>query len=315
MVSPLYAKEYPTIKAIVNPKTVTVGERIQYKIVISGKEISEDDIKIILPEKREFFLKSKKIEKKDKNESEKESKLSSSFVPLYIINNIAKKDDSNSTIYLVSVIVDMVYYIPGKYKLPEIEIRDSKNILVGYKIPELEVVAFNKDGKFEKLEPPFDLGGNYTRVVYLILFVILLTLVIVFIVLYLRKRAKLKKEKIPKKNAIELFRDDIVSMNGIDLITNGDIEGYATSISLIFRKFLSNLYGIDAVEMTTDQISTLIKQKLTKQQFEVIGVHIINSFYLWDLSKFAEFAPSKEILLKNHKDIMKLAEKLFIGGI
>jgi hypothetical protein len=62
--------------------------------------------------------------------------------------------------------------------------------------------------------------------------------------------------------------------------------------------------------MTSDEILENLKAVISESDYKLYKDEIDKSFRLWDLSKFAEFTPSKEILMTNLDDTVKLAEKM-----
>jgi hypothetical protein len=81
-------------------------------------------------------------------------------------------------------------------------------------------------------------------------------------------------------------------------------------ISIIFRRYLSKQLGFDAAEMTTDEIASSIKKYMQYDLYSIYGDEIIKNMRLWDFSKFAEFAPSTELLVLNLNDTIKTAKKI-----
>jgi len=66
--------------------------------------------------------------------------------------------------------------------------------------------------------------------------------------------------------------------------------------------------GFDAAEMTTGEISAVIKKYL--KNGSGYAAEIVNIMEAWDLSKFAEFTLSKELLLINYRSTIAAAERL-----
>ena len=294
----------PQIKAVVQPEKTTVGEMIKYTITLAGQNLNQ--IGIELPSEREVFLQ-KKEDKKGKDEEENEDIYK---VPLYIIHNIKKEDNSDQNLDYLSITVEISFYHPGKFFLPEIGFVGPDQIKIGYKIPEVMVQGLNQTGQFEEIEPPISLKGNYYRIIFLILGISLLTLVVIFLIKYLKKR-KAEQEKIPVViPPIKIFLKEIKKLNGEKLIRSNQIEKFVVGLSTIFRRFLSNLLDFDGTEMTTEEISQILEKKLPQKNYKENYSEIIRSLQLWDLAKFAEFTPSSDVLLDNLEKTIRLAKFL-----
>ena len=69
----------------------------------------------------------------------------------------------------------------------------------------------------------------------------------------------------------------------------------------------------DAAEMTTDEIASKIKIFMPHELYSIYGDEILSNMRLWDFSKFAEFAPSAELLLDNLEATISTAKR--ISGI
>ncbi len=313
--SALYAegKEEVKISAGVTPKETTVGSSAEYRVSIAGKNLSK--IEILLPEEREFFPAPK--EEKDAREKKKKpgnqegtENESAAFVPLYVIHSARKEDSSEKDLSYQTVVMRLSYYRPGTWSLPPIEIKSADKKSIPYKIPTITIKALNEKGQLQQIEPPLDLGGNYTRLFVLIVMTVLLTLGGVFIYRYIKKRREAAAAEEIIIPPIETFRSELEKLRGEKLIEAEKIEEYVFGVSTVFRRFLSGLLKFDAMEMTTEEVNRTLKKTGQRTGVEVFHDEIMSAFNLWDLSKFAEFTPSKEVLLENLKKTGELAEKI-----
>ncbi len=311
IISSLYSetkKDFPDITARADKQSATVGDEIIYKFSLKGGDI--ESAVVSLPEKKELY-----IEKKEKDTSKEKDKDSNTpeddpdkAIPVYIIHS-AKKDVRKEEASL-SIIMKLSYYRTGKYSMPVIEISDKIGNKVGYKIPEIEIKAVNEKGEFSEIEPPLDLGGNYTRLIILIISAIVLGIAGFILFKYIRKRMLDKKNEIVIIPPIEIFRKEMNEFNPGALIADGRYDDYVFGVSIIFRRFLSGLFNIDAEEMTTDELKEAVKPYLPGGILKKYERDIDDIMSLWDLSKFAEFRPSNEFLLTNLNNTKSLAENL-----
>lgn len=297
--------EGPLVKATVEPGQATVGDVLSYRVNIAGKGLGA--IGIVPPEQREYFPPVKKEEKKTGGDDAEDP---AQYVPLYVIHTIKKYDRSDKTMTDITVTVQISFYRPGKYALPEIDIKGSDGVAIGYKIPEIEVKAVNEKGELQEIEQPLDLGGNYTRLIILCVATTVAAVAGFFLYRYLKKLYDQKKAAPVIIPPIEIFMEEIYQLGGDRLIEEGRIEEFVFGISLIFRKFLSLQFRFDAAEMTSYEIEKKIRKIFPGSlQFRYSDT-IMESLNLWDLSKFAEFAPSKEILRGNLERIIALAKNI-----
>jgi len=263
--------------------------------------------KIVFPEKKN---ESQDNKKKSKNNSVEEEKKPGEFVPLYIINSAARDDSQADGVKIVSIKITLTFYRPGTFKLPEIIIKGSDGISIAYNIPDVTIEEINKDGKLEEIEPPISLAGNYARIIWIIAIVLLIAAVASALFYYFRKRKKIVVPETAPIPPIELFLNEVESLKLTELIEAGKINEYVFAISIIFRRYISAMLMFDAAEMTTDEISSKIKKFMPEDLYFVYGEEIISNMRLWDFSKFAEFTPSRELLLQNLDATISVAKKI-----
>ena len=300
------------IKATVNPEKGSVGTVFRYTVAVAGSDLKE--LKIELPQKRIIFPEEKKPEKKDGSVKKGDEPDGAASVPLFIIHRALKDDALSDGGGQISVILELSGYRPGKHTLPEISIKDSSGISIGYKLPAVEITPSNAGGQLEDIEAPLDLSGNYTRLILLILGVIALTLGGVFLYRYIKRRRTVVPEPERSIPPIEKFLKEVQDLDLSGRITRGEINEYVFSVSILFRRYLSSLYGFDAAEMTTDEISRRLKRYMQGEGLSDFSGDIIKSMHLWDLSKFAEFSPSSELLLENLESTIGIAKKISSFG-
>ena len=306
-----YAAEV-SLDASVVPEKGTVGQPLTYTITISG--IDPASLKITLPEKRVVYpdkKNDKKIDEKNrKKDSAGDEKSSEEFVPLYIINNALRDESEVDGIKKINIKIHLSYYRTGTYALPEVKIAGSDGVTIGYKIPEVVIEELNKEGTLEDIEPPVSLSGNYTRVIWIILALLLAAAAGILLYRYIKKRRKTILPEEPSLPPIEIFLNEVESLKLRELISHGRINEYVFDISIIFRRYLSAMLKFDAAEMTTDEIAKRIKKYMPSDLYAICGEEIISNMRLWDFSKFAEFTPSPELLLNNLDATISVAKRI-----
>ena len=289
-----------SLEAAIVPEAATVGVPLAYTLNISG--IDPADLRIVLPDKKIVYPEKKK-DKGSSNDSEE-------FVPLYIINNVSKDNFEEDGVLRITITTSITYYRPGVHTLPEIKIKDKDGMTIGYKIPVVTIEETNKNGEFEEIEPPVSLSGNYKRIIWIIIILLLIAAGIIALYTYFKKRKKDSVVVAPQPKPIEIFLKEVESLKLRESIVKGNINKYVFDISIIFRRYLSKEFGFDAAEMTTDEIAANIKKYMSYNIYSIYGEEIIRNMRLWDFSKFAEFAPSSELLVQNLNDTINTAKKI-----
>ena len=302
-----YAAEV-SLDASVVPGKGTVGQPLTYTITISG--IDPATLKITLPEKRVVYPDKKFDEKSRKKDSSGDEKSSEEFVPLYIIKNALRDETEADGVKKVNIKIQLSYYRTGTYSLPEVKIAGSDGVSIGYKIPEVVIEELNKEGTLEDIEPPVSLSGNYTRIIWIILALLLAAAAGILLYRYIKKRRKTILPEEPSLPPIEIFLNEVESLKLRELISHGRINEYVFDISIIFRRYLSAMLKFDAAEMTTDEIANRIKKHMPSDLYAICGEEIISNMRLWDFSKFAEFTPSPELLLNNLDATISVAKRI-----
>jgi len=295
-----------SLNASVTPEKGTAGIPLTYTLTITG--INSASLNITLPEKKIVYPE-KNIEKAAEKKNT-EDKSPDEFVPLYIINSASRDESEVNGIRQINIKMILSYYRPGTYTLPEIKISGGDGTAIGYKIPSVLIEEINKDGKFEEIEPPVSLSGNYTRIIWIIAAILVLSAALFFLNRYLKKRKKPAAVETPQISPIEIFLSEVDSFKLKELIESGKINQYVFAISIIFRRYLSSMLMFDAAEMTTDEIASKIKKYMPNELYSIFGDEIISNMRLWDFSKFAEFAPSRELLLENLEATISVAKRI-----
>ncbi len=299
----------PRIKATVTPEKATVGAVLDYRVNVAGKGLGA--VTIVPPEKREVFPDKKKTPAPPRKEGDEEADEDpAQYVPLYVIHTVKKDDRSDAAMTDITVTVQISFYRPGTWQLPDIEIRGADGIAIGYKSPSVTVAAVNEKGEYQEIEPPLSLGGNWWRLVILVLVLAVLAVAGFFAWRYIRKMIEERRSAPVVVPPIDIFMKEIEQFNGDRLMDEGKIEEFVFGISMIFRKFLSLQFRFDAAEMTTYEIEKKIKKVFPKNIHDAYAGQIMAGFNLWDLSKFAEFTPSPELLRASLAKTVDLAKQI-----
>lgn len=300
------AADLPEVRATVNPAKATVGVPLEYRVVIAGKTLKGITLK--MPEKRVAFPDTTPSEKKTEGKDDKKDDASLK-VPLYVIHDARKDEKAERDIAHLTVTVHLSYFRPGKHRLPEVELYDSDNIRIGYRVPEVEIESVNQQGEYQEIEPPLELGGNYWRVLWIILAVAAVAAAGFFFAQWWNKR-KLAAPPPPEINPLEEFMNGVGALSRKRLIETGQVREYVFEMSALFRSYLSRLLDIDAMDMTVTEIHRALATHLPRAMYKKNEDDIRGVLDLWDLAKFAEFAPSQETLRLNMESSVRLAKNI-----
>jgi len=293
------------LKSSVSPEKGNVGQQFSYNLSIAGRNL--EGIKVIPPEEGEYYPVSSASEKKP-GERQNEGMNDEKAVPLFIINSARKEENESDGLRQITVRVDLTCYRTGVHQLPEISITDSDGVKLGYSIPSVTIEELNKEGEPQDIEPPLELSGNYTRLIILILTMAAAGIAGFFLYKYFRNRKKNAAVPEIKQTPLEFFMSEIERLKLAECINEGRVNEYVFGMSITFRRFISMELGFDAAEMTTGEISAVLKKYLKNGRD--FTQDILKIMEAWDLSKFAEFTLSKELLLINYKNTVSAAEKL-----
>ena len=298
----------PEIRAAVAPEKATIGVPLEYRVTVAGTKLK--GLKIALPESKMYFPPKTETAKSGKpgGDTTPEAK-----VPLYIIQSTRREDNSSGDVTHQTAVVKLAYYRPGTHRLPELNIFMGSDERIGYQIPMITIESVNPGGEFQEIEPPLSLGGNYYRLVMVILGAMALGAGIYFLVRFLAARRKLREVPDMPVPPLEIFMREAGELARKRYIESGQTEEFVVGISHCFRKFISGQFHFDAMDMTGTEMNSALKRALPPEKYAPLAGDLESMVNLWDLAKFAEFAPSPETLGANLDMTIKVARKLSVA--
>ncbi|MBN1501677.1 MAG: hypothetical protein JW982_16075 [Spirochaetes bacterium] len=282
------------VKAAVEPGSATVGEEVIYTVAY----VKSSDLKNVeIPEKKKYMDEMAAPDSKQ------------SLIPIFEITDIIK--DETSGFAEVKYTFKLRYFRTGLFTLPEVLFYNTDNTVMGYKVPTVEIRSVVKDDSILPDEPPLELKGNYTRLIILILSLLAAGALIALLIMYIIRRVKSKMKPVEIIPPIEIFRQEVSELENKSYIQSGENELYCVEISRIFKKYLSLSMKVDAVEMTSEELIEAVRLNAEAGvNGQIIVSKVENITQLWDLSKFAEFNPSVQILEANLNLTKEAAEKI-----
>ena len=254
----------------VDKKSVTIGDKIKYSIVISKDKDIEVDLKDFGHDFGIFSI-------KDFGSEEKVSFGKEKITQWFLLDT----------------------YVTGKSVIPKVTIKYREpgtkdwQELAGQEV-EVEVKSVldqDKSGKIEMydIEDPVKVPGALENKYFVFIFV-LSALVLLFAAVYVFFRKK-RKSAIKIKSADQIAYEQLDVLKNKDYVAKGMVKEYYIEISDIIRHYLENSFNLRAPEMTTEEFlagvrdsSFLINEhKLLLKEFLVCC----------DLVKFAKYAPTE----------------------
>ena len=299
--------EVLSVDSAVTPEKGRVGDIFTYTVTVHGTGL--DKITAVLPEQKSYFPgpADKKRLKADKGAKEE------NVPPLYEVRSaelLAGKDASCETL---TARLTLMYMKPGTYTLPEIKITGDDRLPIGYRPQTVIIIETNPEGAFEEIEGPLEPATDYRGMIFTALLLIFACALAVAAGYYIYRCIKKRRETAAieiKISPYEQFTADIERLKPEELIASGDVRGYAFGMSITFRRFISAQCGFDAAEMTTDEIRRGLKKFMPDELHGAYAAEIMRCMDMWDISKFAEFTPSDEMLSENLRSVKNAAEKV-----
>ena len=203
------------------------------------------------------------------------------------------------------------YYIPGQ----EVLIKNKRFYTDSLM---LEVGAIAVDTTKQKLFPiksiynaPKKTWRDYTQYSWSLLSIIALLLLIWWIVLRLlkSKKKKLERQLSPIETAINQFQ----SLDEKELISKEKIKEYYVELTEIVRDYIGKDVKIPTMEVTTDELITLLKihNKSNKIGIDKDRIRELHQFLREaDLVKFAKLKPEKPQIQEDRKTAEKIINEI-----
>lgn len=296
--------EYPTVHASVKPLKATVGSPLEYTIEIRGKDPS--GIEILVPEKKSYLPE----KPAGKPEAKKGGELPAESVPLYIVHDTKSSESAKGKNKIKALAIELAYYRPGRHRLPQIELRDAEGVGIGYQIPEVEITPTNEKGEFQEIEPPLELGGNYLRLFMVLASCVLLAALCIGAFVFIKRRREGLAVPVVETPPLDVFLNEMRDLRARLSSDKSGIEAYALPASAAFRRFIGKMFGFDAMEMTSAEIVAACLDHSARMRYGEGSQELRDAMELWDLAKFAEFAPTRETILSHMDSVEKLARRL-----
>ena len=265
---PRYAIASVSVSADVEPKSATIGDRIKYTITIRGDEAEKIDpaVRLLQPE------------------------------PFEVVDVEVSKQTSPEGVAIGQISFTLVPFETGKLRLPPYIYEwtdaggDSASAVTGEIFVEINSVLTEGEGEPGKdvilgeAEPTPDWKGYIVP--------LLIVAAIIVLVLYLIRRWRVKRDEEANRKIVltpyELALKELESIAREDVYSVGKVKAYFSSISDAVRRYIEGEFRINAMELTTYELSRDFPAPLSGYSESVIAL-----LEECDSVKFAKAKPDK----------------------
>jgi hypothetical protein len=280
-------KQLVNVNANVDKARATIGDKINYKIIVDFPE----GIEVFFPETKE--------------------KVGDLTVKNFAVNDIEKVQ--GRTIREHNYILET--YKAGSYIIPAFDIKYKeklKNEVEVAKTPEIFIeIATTLDADasdVRDITPPVALDKNYFRL-YIIIAIVLGVLALVAIVLhYVYNRKNRETESIAEPlSAHQIAYNELESLRAMNLISKGQIKEYYYRLSNIVRHYIENRFKLMAPERTTEEFlaEMMVTTRLTEDHKKLVEDFLEHC----DMVKFAAYGPDRREIENSLNSAKKLVDE------
>jgi hypothetical protein len=179
----------------------------------------------------------------------------------------------------------------------------------------LDVVTVKLDQKSEEIKeikPVMKAPFSWTEVAIWSGFALtglLLLVAIILIIIHLIRKRKPRIKAVVEQPKIEphiLALNQLTKMKEEKAWFVSDIKGYYTELTDVLRTYCQGKFGINAMELTTDEILVLVKKEPALSEVRTLLARILE---LADLVKFAKLVPTERENEQCLLDAFEIVEK------
>ena len=300
-----------SVDSTVTPDKGRVCDPFTCTVTIRGTGL--DRLKFVLPETKSYFPEPEDKKKKSPDKTEGDENIP----PLYVVKSAELVPGRDAVSETLTAKLIILYMKPGTYTLPEIKITGDDGVPIGYRLQSVTIIETNPEGAFEEIEGPLEPAADYTRMAFIAAAAIAVIALSAAAGIYLYRRWRKNKtaiETVPELPPYVRFLAELDSFKPEDCIASGRVKEYVFGMSIAFRHLLSAQFGFDAAEMTTDEIRSGLKKFMPAELYQAHSDEIMNAMDFWDISKFAAFTPSAELMNENLRASRSIAERITATG-
>ncbi len=221
--------------------------------------------------------------------------ISRSSIDTILESNNGKETLSLSQEYIITAWDSGTYYIPS--------FRLNEQITTNPLLLNVLSVTIDTNADLKDIKQPLDPEYNLSDFLPWIITLLLITLIIYLLRKFLRRERK-KTTIVKAKKLIPAHITAMDELNNIEkqeLWQSGMIKKYHSEISETLRKYIENRFNFIALEMTTDEILSEIKDNISSNNSQELRTVLQRA----DLAKFAKSKPNEN----ENKESMLLAKQ------
>jgi len=264
------------IKSSVDNSKITIGDRINYKVIVEYASDTQVELPDIAAGLSAFEIKDYKIHKPKKKKG-----------------RIILEND-----YLITT------FTTGEYLIPSITVKYVENgESKGTSTIELKIfVESIKSSDSDKddirdIKSPIHI--YHSALFYIFLFTLPLLALIGFFGYQYYKNREIKgffTKQEPSKTAGEIALEQLEKLKNMNLIEEGRIKDYYIILSEIIRRYIEGRYNIQVLDRTTGELFWEMKNARIDKK---VVTQVKDLLEDCDLVKFAKYIPPSDIIEKN----------------
>ena len=217
---------------------------------------------------------------------------------------IIKEEKLDTTQNIISQNFIITAWDSGSYYIPAISFSDNsktEGLLLN-----VQSIILKEGAELADIKQPMQISIGWSDI-WPWLFGILIFALIIYL---LKKYVFNKKKKVKIKKPKMIIPADITALKQLTALEDakvwqaGNIKEYHTEISEIIRRYTENRFDFIALELTTDEIISELRNKVDNERLASITILLQRA----DLAKFAKSKPDEN----DNKESMQLA-KHFVG--
>ena len=263
-----------SLEAKVDKNKITIGDLIQYSIVVTRDE----NVDVEMPD---LGANLGAFEIRDYNDPDPEKRNG---------EIVQRREYSIST------------YDIGDYEIPPVTVRYSvgedsvwKELTTENIKITVESMKPSEAGDIRDIKPPLEIERDLMRIMRFVAAGVIIVLIGILVFIYIKRRREGKsfipyRDK-PKRPPHEIALEELEQLLGGQLLEKGEIKPFYIRISEIIRRYIEGRFFIIAIEMTTTQLIN----NMNEAEIEKEDVQLVEDFLMQcDLVKFAKYIPTSE---------------------
>jgi hypothetical protein len=263
-----------SLEARVDKNKITIGDLIQYSIIVTRDE----NVNIEIPD---LGANLGAFEIRDYNDPDPEKRNG---------EIIQHREYTIST------------YDIGDYEIPPVTVRytigeDSiwKELTSEHIKINVESLKPSEAGDIRDIKPPLVIEKDWMRIIRFVVAGVIIVLIGILVFIYIKRRREGKsfiphREK-PKRPPHEIALEELELLLQDELLEKGEVKQFYIRISEIIRRYIEGRFFIVAIEMTTTQLI----DNMNEAEIEKEDVQLVEDFLMQcDLVKFAKYIPTSE---------------------